>query len=100
MPWQPWALYALAVFCFVIVFRTHSLGLALICLVVALIAGIWATLRLMQSRIESRAQNMGTLLGPEELAQIRARAEAKRAEAARAASAADGEAEAGDTQPQ
>lgn len=98
MPWQPWALYALAVFCFAVVFRTHSLGLALLCLVVSLISGVWATLRLMQSRIESRAQNMGTLLGPEELAQIRARAEAKRAEAAREAAATQDSGDTGNTQ--
>jgi membrane protein implicated in regulation of membrane protease activity len=99
MPWLPWALYALAVLCFAVVFRTHSLGLALVCLAVALVASVWATLRLVQSRLESRSQNMASMLGPEELAQIRARAEAKRAEAQRAAEATEPEHDAGSAQP-
>jgi choline-glycine betaine transporter len=75
---KPWALYALSVVCFAIVFRTHSLGVALPCLLVALVAMVWATLMLAQARIESRAQDTSTLLGPEELARIRAKLQAER----------------------
>jgi hypothetical protein len=79
MPLKPWALYGLSVICFAVVFRTHSVGLGALCLLVALVSMVWASLVLMQARIESRAQDPGSLLGPEELARIRARAEAERA---------------------
>ena len=87
MPWLPWALYALSFFCFVIVFRTHSLFWGGLGLLIALVSMIWATLALMQARIESRSQNIGTLLGPEELARMRAQAEAKRNQQATASDA-------------
>lgn len=87
MPWLPWALYALSLFCFAVVFRTQALSLGLPALLVALIAMVWATLLLAQARIESRSQSLGSLLGPEELALLRAQAEAKRKQQ----DAADGE---------
>jgi hypothetical protein len=90
MPWLPWALYALSFFCFVIVFRTHSLFWGGLGLLIALAAMVWATLALMQARIESRSQNIATLLGPEELARLRAQAEAKRNQAASEAESAPG----------
>jgi hypothetical protein len=93
MPWLPWALYALSFFCFVIVFRTHSLFWGGLGLLVALASMVWATLALMQARIESRSQNIGTLLGPEELARLRAQAEAKRSQAAASGQAAASESE-------
>lgn len=83
MPWQPWALYALSALCFVAVFRTQSVGFAWFCLVIALVGMVIATVMAAQARIQSRSQNNAQLLGPEELALIKVRLEAKRqAEAA------------------
>lgn len=90
MPWLPWALYALALFCFGYVFVAHSVPLALLAMLTALGSMIWATLLLAQARIADRSQSSMTLLGPEELAALRARAHA---EAARAKQAAESEAE-------
>ena len=92
MPLKPWALYGLSVICFAVVFRTDSVGLGALCLLVALVSMVWATLLLMQSRIESRAQDPGSLVGPEELSRIRARAAAERA---RVAASQDAEGSAG-----
>lgn len=74
MPWLPWALYALALICFAVVFRTHSMGLAFLCLLIALGASLWATLMLASARIQSRARDESQLLGPDELRRIRERA--------------------------
>lgn len=89
MPWQPWALYALSVLCFVVVYRAQSTGLALFCLFVALFSMVAATLMMAQARIQSRSQNPAQMLGPEELALIKARLEAKRQAEAAAESTPD-----------
>ena len=76
MPWLPWALYALALLCFGYAIVAHSVPLALLSLLTALGSMVWGTLLLAQSRIAERSQNSMTLLGPEELAAIRARSQA------------------------
>lgn len=85
MPWQPWALYALSALCFVVVSRTQSMALALFCLTVALVSMVVATLMMAQARIQSGARNSAQLLGPEEIALIKAQLEAKRQAEAQAA---------------
>jgi hypothetical protein len=79
MPWLPWALYALTLFCFGYVFVAHSAFLSGLSLLTALVSMVWATLLLAQARIADRSQSSMTLLGPEELAALRARAQAEAA---------------------
>jgi hypothetical protein len=93
MPWLPWALYALTLFCFGYTFVAHSVPLALLAMLTALGSMIWATLLLAQARIAERSQSSMTLLGPEELAALRARAQAEaeaRKESTESATAAPG----------
>ncbi|MCG6117945.1 MAG: hypothetical protein MEQ07_07090 [Aquimonas sp.] len=81
MNWLPWALYALALFCFGYAFVAHSVPLAFVAMLTALGSIIWGTLLLAQARIADRSQSSMTLLGPEELAALRARAQAQAASA-------------------
>jgi len=73
---MPWLFFGLAVGCFAVAMKTHSIGLALLCLLAALGLLLAGTLGLVSARIQSRAQSASALLGPEQLALIRKRSAA------------------------
>lgn len=75
-----WLWIIASVLCFAVAFRTHSMGLAALCLLLALGFLLAGTLALASSRIESRAQNASALLGPDELRRIREQAERRKRE--------------------
>lgn len=76
---MPWLYFLLSAACFAVAFRTHSLGLAAICLLLALGLLLAGALSVMAARIQSRSQSAAALLGPEQAAVMRRRAEAARA---------------------
>lgn len=71
---MPWLYFLLSAGCFAIAFRTHSLGLAAICLLLALGLLLAGALGLASARIQSRSQSAAAMLGPEQAAMIRRRA--------------------------
>lgn len=74
-----WLFFVFAAACFFIAFRTQSMGLAALCLLLALglmFAGVFA---LASHRIQSRARNEISIVSPEELRRLREEAERKRA---------------------
>jgi hypothetical protein len=73
---MPWLYFLLSAGCFAIAFRTHSLGLAAICLLLALGLLLAGALGLAAARIQSRSQSAAAMLGPEQAALIRRRAQA------------------------
>ncbi|MEZ5457352.1 MAG: hypothetical protein R3F04_14795 [Lysobacteraceae bacterium] len=77
MSWKPWASYALALISFAVVFKTQSMGLAALCLLISLIAMVYGTLVLVSSRIAGQSRDASQLLGPEEMARLRAQAQRK-----------------------
>ena len=77
MSWKPWASYALALISFAVVFKTQSMGLAALCLLISLIAMVYGTLVLVSSRIAGQSRDASQLLGPEEIARLRAQAQRK-----------------------
>lgn len=79
MSWKPWASYAVALFAFAVVFKTQSMGLAALCLLISLIAMIYGTLLLVSSRIAGQSRDASQLLGPEEIQRLREQAQRKMA---------------------
>jgi hypothetical protein len=73
---MPWLYFALSVACFAIAFRTHSLGIAAVFLLLALGLLLAGALGLVAARIQQRTQSAAALLGPEQAAVIRRRAAA------------------------
>jgi hypothetical protein len=83
-----WVWLGLSVACFAIVFRTHSMGLAALCLVAALAFILLATLAFAAGRIEARSRNESTMLSGTELRAMREQAERRKIDGSAAAGTA------------
>ncbi len=70
---MPWLYFALSAVSFAIAFRTQSLGVAAIFLLVALGLLIAGAVGLAAARIQTRSQSPAGLLGPEQAALIQRR---------------------------
>ena len=80
---MPWVFLLLALAAFAIAFKTTSLALVALCLLLALgLLVAWA-LGLMAQRVGSRTRDESLLLDPQELRRLREQAEARRAQADR-----------------
>ena len=66
-----WLWFVGSLLCFVVVFKTTSIGLALLCLLGALVFMLIGTLAVAAQRIESRRGDATRLLGPDEIRQMR-----------------------------
>ncbi len=66
-----WLWFVASLLCFVVVFRTQSLGLGFLGLVLSFVFMIVGTLAVASSRISSRSRDAGSMLGPEELRKMR-----------------------------
>jgi hypothetical protein len=75
-----WVWLGLSVACFVVVFRTHSMGLAALCLLGALGFILMATLAFAARRIEARGRSEATMLSGEELRAVREQIERRKRE--------------------
>lgn len=85
----PWILVVLFVF---VAFTTKSAGLMVLAWLIVLGAGLAAMLQLVDARINSKARHSASLLGPQELAALKLRAERQLKAKAAAAEAAKGSA--------
>lgn len=70
---MPWLFFGLALGCFAVAMKTHSIGLALLSLAAALGLTLAGALGLLSARIQSRSQPASALLGPEQLELLRQR---------------------------
>jgi ABC-type transport system involved in cytochrome bd biosynthesis fused ATPase/permease subunit len=78
---MPWVFLLLALVAFAIAFKTASLALAAVCLLLALgLLVAWA-LGLLAQKVGSRSRDESLLLDPQELRRLREQAEARRAQA-------------------
>lgn len=77
---MPWVFLLLALAAFAVAFKTTSVALLALCLVVALgLLLAWA-LGLLAQRVGSRSRDESMLLDPQELRRLREQAESRRAE--------------------
>lgn len=83
-----WFLFSLA--CLAVAFRTHSMGLAALCLLGALGFLLVGTLALASSRIESRGRDESKMLDPAEMRRLREQIERRKREAEGGATVAAG----------
>lgn len=81
---MPWILFALALAALVVAFKTTSIALLMICLIVAFGLTVAAMMQLFAQRISSRGRDESLMLDPEELRRLREQAEARRLAATRA----------------
>lgn len=85
---MPWIYFALALGCFAIAFRTHSMGLALLSLLAALGLMLAGTLGLAAARISRTTRGDAGLMGPEEMKLVAENMRRKREQEAAAAATA------------
>lgn len=81
-----WLFFVLSVVCFAVAFKTHSLGLAALCLLLALLFLLSGVLALASHRIQAGARDEAHIASPEELRRLREQAQARAAAAAAARS--------------
>ena len=77
---MPWVFLLLAVAALAVAFKTTSVALLALCLVVALGLLLAWVLGLLAQRVGSRSRDEAMLLDPQELRRLREQAEARRAE--------------------
>lgn len=75
-----WLWFVFALGSFAVAFRTHSMGLAVLCLLAALGFVLMGTLALASRRIESRGRDASTMLGSEDLRRMREQIERRKRE--------------------
>jgi hypothetical protein len=85
-----WLWLAISIVSFAVAFRTHSMGLAALCLLVGLGCMLMFILTLASSRIESSGRDASTLMGPEEIRKMRESIERKKREGGPQAGATGG----------
>ena len=66
-----WLWLAISIVSFAVAFRTHSMGLAALCLLVGLGGVLMFVLALASSRIESSGRDGSALMGPDEIRKMR-----------------------------
>lgn len=83
-----WLFFVFSAACFVVAFRTHSVGLAAISMLLALGALLAGVFALASHRVQSRARDEVNILSPEELRRMREQAARNRAAGTAGAGAA------------
>lgn len=73
-----WLFLLLALACFAIVFKTTSMGLAALCLLLALVFVLVWVMGLVNARIASRARDDMQMIDPAELRRLREQAQARK----------------------
>jgi hypothetical protein len=96
-----WLWLVLSIACFAVTFRTHSMGLAALCLLAALVFILLATLAFVAARIEQRSRNEATMISGEDLRRMREQIERRKQEgdAGTATAAAGGASTSGRREP-
>lgn len=75
---MPWLFLLVALAAFAVAFKTSSVALAFLCLLVALGAMVAWVMGLFASRVGSRSRDESLMLNPDELRRMREQAEARR----------------------
>ncbi len=78
---MPWVFLLLAVLVLAVAFKTASIALMVLCLLVALGLFVAGTMALLARRIDSRSQDASMMIDPLELHRLREQAQARRAQA-------------------
>ena len=80
-----WLWFVVSFAFFAVAFRTHSMGLAALCLLIGLGLLLMGTLALASSRIESRGRSAASMMSPEDMRLLREQIERRKAAEAAAA---------------
>lgn len=78
---MPWVFLLLAMLVLAVAFKTASMALMVLCMLVALGLFVAGTLALLARRIDSRSQDASMMIDPVELHRLREQAQARRAAA-------------------
>jgi hypothetical protein len=77
---MPWLYLLLALAAFAVAFKTTSVAVLVICLVIALGMMLAWVMALIAQRVGSQSRDTAMMIDPEELRRMRAQAEARRSE--------------------
>lgn len=77
----PWLYLLFAAVALAVAFKTSSIALAILCLLVALVLGGAWLLGLLAQRVGNRSRDTQMMIDPQELRRLREQAEARRAAA-------------------
>lgn len=75
---MPWILLAAAVAALIVAFKTSSVGLLVVCLLLSLGLGLAGLVQLLAQRVASRARDEAAMIDPVALAKLRSQAQAAR----------------------
>ena len=75
---MPWILFLLALATLAVAFKTTSVALLMVCLIVAFGLTVAAMMQMFAQRISSRSRDEALMLDPEELRRLREQAEARK----------------------
>ncbi len=81
---MPWILFLLALATLAVAFKTTSMALLVVCLIVAFGLTVAAMMQMFANRISSRSRDEALMLDPEELRRLREQAEARKLAASQA----------------
>ena len=81
---MPWILFLLALATLAVAFKTTSVALLMVCLIVAFGLTVAAMMQMFANRISSRSRDEALMLDPEELRRLREQAEARKLAASQA----------------
>ena len=81
---MPWILFLLALATLAVAFKTTSVALLMVCLVIAFGLTVAAMMQMFANRISSRSRDESLMLDPEELRRLREQAEARKLAASQA----------------
>ena len=80
---MPWLLLLFALAAFGVAFTTASVGVLVVCLLLAFVLSLAGVMQLLARRIDSRSGGAGPMLDPDELRRLREQAEARKLAASR-----------------
>jgi len=86
-----WLFFLLSAVCFAVAFRTYSVGLAALCLLLALAFLLTGVLALASHRIQARSRDETAMLDPAELRRLREQAQLRAAQPVASEAAGDGQ---------
>lgn len=83
---MPWILFGAALAALIVAFKTSSVGLLVVCLLLSFVLGVAGLVQLLAQRVASRTRDEASMIDPVALEQLRRQARAGKADGTTAGS--------------
>lgn len=77
---MPWILFGAALAALIVAFKTSSVGLLVVCLLLSFVLGVAGLVQLLARRVASRTRDEASMIDPAALEQLRRQARAGKAD--------------------